>query len=282
MSGDSTQMHDDSLFKRMEIVMPAPGLTRPTVTNPDSSRNRPCTIMRPVNIDIIITPCDSSIKDPYEHSTLPGKAQKPRSRWICRRRNYMAANWISSHVNERKLRQAATSKSEGDVRNLIEKDLDLNLDAADDRQRTALHISAANGCQEIVRLLLQNGANPNVKDVKGNSPLHLAACSANVPIITLLLSHGADIAAVDFNGQTPLHLALARLKLYKSSAEKALGLNALKVKADVKDIADLLKEYIGREGTKKEQSEISVLRDKLQKVTSEQEVRSVILNACCA
>ena len=153
----------------------------------------------------------------------------------------------------------------------------MNLDAPDEKRRTALHICAANGADDMVQLLLQNGANPNVRDIKGNTPLHLAACSAKVPIITLLLSHGADICALDFNGQTPLHLALSRLKILKTDSGHRTSYSALKIKADVKDIADLLKEYLDREGTLVQKSEIGSLRNKLQHLTTEEEVISIQL-----
>lgn len=42
--------------------------------------------------------------------------------------------------------------------------------------------------REIVKLLLEYDASPNIVDSKGSSPLHLAAWSGNVDIVRLLLT----------------------------------------------------------------------------------------------
>jgi ankyrin repeat protein len=39
-------------------------------------------------------------------------------------------------------------------------------------------------------LLLEKGADPNIKDPLGNTPLHLAACTNNIAVVTLLLKAG--------------------------------------------------------------------------------------------
>ena len=57
--------------------------------------------------------------------------------------------------------------------------------------RTALHFGV--GHEPIVRLLLERGADPNVRD-EGDlaCPLHFAAENQDLPVIRLLLAHGAD------------------------------------------------------------------------------------------
>lgn len=52
------------------------------------------------------------------------------------------------------------------------------------------------GFSEIVKLLLEHDASPNIVDSKGSSPLHLAAWSGNVDIVRLLLS-GPSICNVN-------------------------------------------------------------------------------------
>jgi len=42
----------------------------------------------------------------------------------------------------------------------------------------------------LCRLLLERGADPNIKDPLGNTPLHLAACTNNIAVVTLLLKAG--------------------------------------------------------------------------------------------
>ncbi|MEO5824012.1 MAG: ankyrin repeat domain-containing protein, partial [Vicinamibacteraceae bacterium] len=57
--------------------------------------------------------------------------------------------------------------------------------------RSALHVGVAH--EPIVRLLLERGADPNVRD-EGDAayPLHFAAENQDLPVIALLLAHGAD------------------------------------------------------------------------------------------
>jgi uncharacterized protein len=58
-------------------------------------------------------------------------------------------------------------------------------------QRTALHFGVNH--EGVVRLLLDRGADPNVRDEGDNAmPLHYAAESSRLSIITLLIEHGAD------------------------------------------------------------------------------------------
>jgi ankyrin repeat protein len=57
--------------------------------------------------------------------------------------------------------------------------------------RTALHFGVAH--EPIVRLLLERGADPNVRDDGDHAfPLHFAAENQDLPVIQLLLAHGAD------------------------------------------------------------------------------------------
>ncbi|HEY7394594.1 MAG TPA: ankyrin repeat domain-containing protein, partial [Gemmatimonadaceae bacterium] len=59
--------------------------------------------------------------------------------------------------------------------------------------RTALHFAVAGSHEDIVKLLLHRGADPNVRDEGDNAmPLHFAAEKEQLGIITLLIEHGAD------------------------------------------------------------------------------------------
>jgi ankyrin repeat protein len=84
---------------------------------------------------------------------------------------------------------------------------------------TALHLAAAGYRVEIVKLLLDAGADPNsTRNHRHGSPLHYAAdgyingpawdAKRQVKTIRCLLDAGADINAQDKNGAAPLHRAV--------------------------------------------------------------------------
>jgi uncharacterized protein len=69
---------------------------------------------------------------------------------------------------------------------------------------------AGSGDHEIVRLLLDAGADPNFRAESGVTPLHLAASRGADALAQRLLEHGADGAARMDDGTTPAGIAAAR------------------------------------------------------------------------
>ena len=59
----------------------------------------------------------------------------------------------------------------------------------------------------IVTILLQNGADPNVKDSILSTPLHIAALYGFLEMVKMLVAKNAEINANDIFGYTPLHQA---------------------------------------------------------------------------
>ena len=69
-----------------------------------------------------------------------------------------------------------------------------------------LHLAANMGNVELVRLLIQEGADVNAQDEDGDSPLHSAMVRAdNYDVARTLLENGADLSSRAIDGKTPLH-----------------------------------------------------------------------------
>ncbi|KAI3434440.1 hypothetical protein D9Q98_002517 [Chlorella vulgaris] len=103
--------------------------------------------------------------------------------------------------------------------------LDRNVDTADGHGGTALLDAAANGQVEVVRLLLDRGADLEAVDSDGDTALAVAAAHGHVEVVRLLLKNSANLDAPGRNGYTPLigaalagHLEVVQV-LLKSSAD---------------------------------------------------------------
>ena len=87
----------------------------------------------------------------------------------------------------------------------------LELDAKNEFDRTPLSIASELGDVPVLRLLLENGANPNVMDDNGSTPLYWACESVDSDeAIPLLLEKGADPTLPNNSGITPFHAACGR------------------------------------------------------------------------
>ena len=88
--------------------------------------------------------------------------------------------------------QAASEGDQEEVRALLEFG-NIDLDEGDYDRRTALHLACGEGRLEIVELLCNAGADPNVEDRWGNRPLDDAdkAKKNSASIMKLLVSYGA-------------------------------------------------------------------------------------------
>jgi hypothetical protein len=91
---------------------------------------------------------------------------------------------------------------------------------------------------------LDNGADPNQKDVIGNTALHLATCTHNIPIITLLLEKGTDLTSLDRTGTSPLHMVISRLRMAQDNRLKHSASELFK--NELCQIIKMMRAYLNR------------------------------------
>lgn len=87
---------------------------------------------------------------------------------------------------------------------------------------TALHLAVENNNYNLVKLLLDNNANVNIRNSRGETPLHVACINSvcnRTKIVYELINHGANLEARDKDGLTPL--------MYAARANNGKYVNAL-------------------------------------------------------
>lgn len=72
---------------------------------------------------------------------------------------------------------------------------------------TVLHKAVAQQDSEAVRLLLENGADPNAQGDMGSTPLHDAVALELIEIVRLLMNSGADAYLLNEFEKTPISMA---------------------------------------------------------------------------
>jgi ankyrin repeat protein len=82
---------------------------------------------------------------------------------------------------------------------------------------TALHAAAARTMPNIVKMLLDAGADINKEDNDGRTPLITAISLDNIDMVKFLIANGADINMINRNNETPLYIAatLSNTKVIK-------------------------------------------------------------------
>ncbi|KAF6823075.1 ankyrin repeat domain-containing protein 52 [Colletotrichum plurivorum] len=75
--------------------------------------------------------------------------------------------------------------------------------------RTPIYAASMNGHLEVVKVLLEKGADVSVANTNGWTPLHSASTSSNghLDVVKILLEKGADVLVATNDGRTPLHSA---------------------------------------------------------------------------
>ncbi|XP_044738962.1 uncharacterized protein LOC123300452 [Chrysoperla carnea] len=91
------------------------------------------------------------------------------------------------------------------VKYLINLGADVN--CQDQNLSTALHWAVYNNNIELVKVLIERNADVQIQDSNGIQPIHLAALKGHIEIINILTPMGKSDEITDKQGITPLHLA---------------------------------------------------------------------------
>jgi len=116
------------------------------------------------------------------------------------------------------------------VRQLLAQDPNL-VNRRDRLGHTPLFFASGIGNLELVKLLLNQGADPKASDPHGDQPIHEAARSRNTAVVQALLEKGADVNARGFLATTPLHQAV----IIKSDKEMCAFLLSRGAAVNLKD-----------------------------------------------
>jgi len=115
------------------------------------------------------------------------------------------------------------------IKLLVQSNADIN--GIDKRnQETALHCASYHGAEDIVHLLLENKANPNLQNNDGDTPLTLCCYQGHTKIAIYLIEHvHVDLDLIVYDGDTALILACYENhgKIVKSLLEHNAGVNAV-------------------------------------------------------
>jgi len=116
-----------------------------------------------------------------------------------------AASAQLSQSDGYKFLEAIRSANGDDVNKLLNKPGTTVINTKDySSGETALHIVAKRGDELYTRFLLQKGANPNLRDAKGNTPLLTAITAGKDEIVAILIKGKANVNLGNHGGETPL------------------------------------------------------------------------------
>ncbi|XP_053482193.1 BRCA1-associated RING domain protein 1 isoform X2 [Ictalurus furcatus] len=100
---------------------------------------------------------------------------------------------------------------------------------------TPLHLAAIKGDVEMTKALLEQGADPNLKDHAGWTPLHEACNLGHVGVVEVLLQQGALINTPGYENDSPLHdtvrnghASVAKLLLQHGASTTVLNIFGLR------------------------------------------------------
>ncbi|KAJ7813914.1 ankyrin repeat-containing domain protein [Mycena leptocephala] len=115
------------------------------------------------------------------------------------------------------------------VKLLVEHGADVN--TIDTDYDTALHYASTHGRKDVVKVLVQHGIHGNAMNKTNQTTLHMASINGHTEVVKLLVEHGADLNAMDEGNRTALHDASleGHTAVVKILVEHGADVNAMDV-----------------------------------------------------
>ncbi|XP_068618815.1 protein phosphatase 1 regulatory subunit 16A isoform X2 [Battus philenor] len=113
----------------------------------------------------------------------------------------MAARGVTQRLID-ETRAATEMRMLMDVAELVKEGMDLD-EPRDNQGATLLHIASANGYIKVVEFLLEHRASTDVVDHDMWQPVHAAACWGHLEVLELLVQCGADLNVRNKHDETP-------------------------------------------------------------------------------
>ncbi|XP_071842194.1 uncharacterized protein [Apostichopus japonicus] len=107
-----------------------------------------------------------------------------------------------------------------------------SLDIFNYMQQTPLHLAAITNNIEVIRIMLESGANPNEADRNGQTTIHHACYNRNSPCMSVIFKYSTfkiDLEKKNFNGHSALHVAVDKRDkvLVRMLLENGANVNAM-------------------------------------------------------
>jgi ankyrin repeat protein len=144
-------------------------------------------------------------------------------------RNNFAIDILKKHKQKLDIFEAACVGDNETVNQLLNDKPEL-LNSFSSDGFTALGLAAFFGHLPLVKLLLDNGANPNIASNNQFkvAPIHSACAFSHIDIAEVLIKYGSDVNAKQMQGVTPLHSAAhnGQTKLSKLLIDNGADVNS--------------------------------------------------------
>ncbi|XP_018587644.1 arf-GAP with coiled-coil, ANK repeat and PH domain-containing protein 2 isoform X2 [Scleropages formosus] len=174
--------------------------------------------------DVINTIYEAQVSEKGRLKPSPDSQRQEKQTWI--REKYVEKKFVKEAITTclgdgdsqgaqeerervgRRLYQAAQQGDLVSMATALAQGAEVNWSNAEDEGRTPLIAATCGGSLLACHFLLQNGANVNQRDQRGQGALHAAATRGHTGQVCLLLKRGANQYSADERGQDPLSIAV--------------------------------------------------------------------------